>query len=1358
MADPSHGQPTEFNDFRSQLNGLLATLQKLPVGEKQTAINLLKVTVKHQLEDSVPLKSTQNLSESEKFFYQDGGSHCHLQEEVSHESEGEFEQHPGAVNEGQEVDEDLCLNHEVPESEVHPHNSHIKHAIGENISFNILHHLSDTDCLENTLTETEEKNDTELSPKDSRAGKEEEGRRKNISSDHKINVDTGHNSQSSCCLKDNSLIHRKEDGILIQLASESHKSFLERRALYNLHGELKHDGTDENQQHTSLEGLGKYSEVLHVSEQDSLLGHAHEHATVPLLTQNEQQLTLITSREFCESSQEVSELGTILDAQDHERDLSVLEEQNEHNSHNYGSGESLLQLRIISGKQDQSEVKLESCDKGNALNENSCNSLNLSHFHHISDRDNIYSEDNSYLLPYMERDNYEKVEYKIENITKKSSQEALERSLEASYTGDHLECDETRGALRELEQDKTPVDLSSTSSCVQNAKIDSCIMVLGESSPNPQQPQEIVSSSDLTHTWNRPKAKPNQSLHVHKQKSVRSENKKHKHAKLDKTSPLKEEKSVEGKDSCELHGRETVEKASFHNMTLKETTSLVKDDNECHNFEAAVSTKIESVNVDAENNSTDCSSEHMETDIQDELHYQKETSTSLNKGDVQSSNLLPVSCRNCKKELPDILLFLVHQRQCEGHLSCPICFAKFVHKVTYSRHMEGHKRNVCSKCSQSFCSHKKLKAHMKAEHNFDLVSKSYPCNMCSRNFLKRSSLYYHLKLHAAENEEVCQKCGAFCKDKETFALHMADHHKATKFHCHICSASFKRRQQYDDHLRHHKKNKCELCDQPFTTKRALIRHCRNEHNTVPQNITLDREYKCDKCDRVFNRPSLLRHHLQLHRGVKLECRLCNKQFSHKRGLRKHMNSIVHEHTLLTNNLQKDHAYDMKQNYAYACEYCGLKLPTRHLLSTHSRLTHKLGITWQCPHCDYTTKRNHTLKRHMELHLESRNFMCEICGSSFQALATLKDHYNFVHSDERNYKCSECNKSFKNKSSLARHSRTHSDDRPYKCHCGTTYKRLSHLKRHSSSAHKETMKSRAVKKLKLSEDTDVNIDDAVNGQEVSCSKDFSENEEFEFVPVNNCSLSPVIQADASVKGTSDILLPAQENIILMGENSNSEQGHLITVGDSQIIQLIPSTFQFPQESSFQTVSLVSAGELQAIPLSTSSSYSQSQSGSVVVEPFSLSQSSETMVMVPAAHHLGDTDTIPTTLHTLENEALAESGRIVREPSNPGAKQEIALSTLEGHAELPVSPGLDTYNYSGAAASPQTTNLLPTLPPPHFITHAHSHNTSQDMLQSSLICTDLVLPVEGIYWAAPKAKGPNHPPGDGNLHTHTVEGSR
>nr|XP_027233115.1 GDNF-inducible zinc finger protein 1-like [Penaeus vannamei] len=688
--------------------------------------------------------------------------------------------------------------------------------------------------------------------------------------------------------------------------------------------------------------------------------------------------------------------------------------------------------------------------------------------------------------------------------------------------------------------------------------------------------------------------------------------------------------------------------------------------------------------------------------------------------------LRPVSCRSCKKELPDESLFSVHLRQCEGHLVCNYCHARFVHKVTFSRHIEGHKRNVCSKCPQSFCSHKKLKHHMKVEHNFDLVTKTYPCQFCTRIFLKRFSLYYHLKIHASESEIVCQKCGVFCQGNENFKAHMAEHVKATDFHCHICTASFRRRQQYNDHLKLHKKYTCELCGQPLTTKRALVRHCRQEHKTLPRNIKAEQEYKCDKCDRVFQRPSILQNHLQLHKGVKpLECKLCNKKFSHQRGLRKHMTGVIHEHMLLTNNLQKDHAYDVKQNLAFTCEYCGIKLPSRNMLLKHSRVAHKVGITWTCPHCDYKTKRNYALKRHMELHLESRNFMCEVCGSSFHALGTLKDHYKFMHSDERNFKCTECSKTFKNKSSLARHHHTHSDNRPYQCHCGTSYKRLSHLKRHMLSAHDETLKSRLTKKFRRVEDMEASKGKLTEGQETAPSTEFSEGEDFEFVDVSNSSLSPVIQTvQTTVKDTSDILLPAQESIILMGENSNSEQSQLITVGDSQIIQLIPSTFQFPQESTFQTVSLVSASELHTLPLSSAAPYGHvGHSSQVVVEPFNLSQNSETMVMVPTSP---DNDPLESTLRTLENEGLVDTTQTVRPVEKHDAK-DISLHSLTNPGELTMTSNLHTFDYT---ETPSSQSLLPTLPPAHYITHSHASNSQigQELLQQNLICSEFVLPVD------------------------------
>lgn len=653
-----------------QLNGLLATLQKLPVGEKQTAINLLKVTVKNQLQNSAPSKTKQNLPEPGKYFYQDGANHCPVQEEGNQESESEFDQHPSTGSEGQDIDEDLCLNHEVPQSQVLPQPSHLKHSIEENLSFNILHHLSETDCLESTLTETEHTDDAELPHNESILEKEQ-------------------NSRNDICSKiktENDCVSgRREDGMLIQMASESHNDILDKRSFYIPHSGSKNEGENESQQHGCLESLGKYNEVLNVSEQDRLLGTAHEHVEVPLLSQSEQQLALITSRDFCEGSREASEFGVILQSQDPDRDLHVLEEHNGQNSQEYSSGESLLQLRVKNGKKYQTEGKLASCDKNNSFDENSCNSLNLSHFHNINERDSIYSEDNSYLLRYLEKDHYEKIEYKVDNISRKSNQDGFGRALESSTScsNGNLDCCKRRETHEEVEHDKTPVDLSSTSSIVQNVKMKECVMSHEGSPINSHEPEGAVFSNEPSDVWNEEKSKSTKSVYVQKQKRVCSENKRHRHNKYSKTSSLEEEKLIEVTDTStsNLHEREIGAKLDLNSsVLLEETTVCARGNDNCDSFESNLPVNGQNA---GQKYSSNCNSEQEVNVITCKPQYQKETNASEDKElEVLPSSLHPVSCKTCKKELPDISLFMAHQRQCEGHLSCTICQAKFVHKVS----------------------------------------------------------------------------------------------------------------------------------------------------------------------------------------------------------------------------------------------------------------------------------------------------------------------------------------------------------------------------------------------------------------------------------------------------------------------------------------------------------------------------------------------------------------------------------------------------------------------------------------------------------------------------------------------------
>ncbi|XP_049296108.1 zinc finger protein 287-like [Anopheles funestus] len=107
---------------------------------------------------------------------------------------------------------------------------------------------------------------------------------------------------------------------------------------------------------------------------------------------------------------------------------------------------------------------------------------------------------------------------------------------------------------------------------------------------------------------------------------------------------------------------------------------------------------------------------------------------------------------------------------------------------------------------------------------------------------------------------------------------------------------------------------------------------------------------------------------------------------------------------------------------YSCAVCKRTFHDKTSLRIHvSR--HSDTKPFQCDHCDRSYYSKTELKQHCVAKHGIRKHICEVCNKRFPSRTTLQDHAQ-VHASERTYVCSTCGKSFKRNRNLVRHFQNH----------------------------------------------------------------------------------------------------------------------------------------------------------------------------------------------------------------------------------------------------------------------------------------------------------------------------------------------
>nr|CAI5842904.1 unnamed protein product [Callosobruchus analis] len=265
------------------------------------------------------------------------------------------------------------------------------------------------------------------------------------------------------------------------------------------------------------------------------------------------------------------------------------------------------------------------------------------------------------------------------------------------------------------------------------------------------------------------------------------------------------------------------------------------------------------------------------------------------------------------KKHPDFIASV----SCKVH-QCTKCSFKTTRSSNLKEHMVVHHEladnrifNRCPYCNETFSRKASLNDHITKKHPDFIASISSKIHVCTKCTYKttRSSRF---KEHMAKHPELsgncvfsrCTYCNRTFAHKALLNEHITKKHPefiasvSCKIHeCTKCTYKTTRSSSLKEHMVKHPElasNPCTYCEETFTRKALLNEHITKKHPEFLASVSC-KIHECTNCTFKTTRSSHLRDHMAKHPdladSVFSRCTYCNKTFTRKASLNKHITKI-----------------------------------------------------------------------------------------------------------------------------------------------------------------------------------------------------------------------------------------------------------------------------------------------------------------------------------------------------------------------------------------------------------------------------------------------------------------------------------